>query len=242
MSTIKIVGWVASLLVAGASIATPLIINLNSEENPSPIEPIEVVDLGIEPEVATVEMEETPASTETPAEQPTEIPTVTFTPAPATPTPERDYHAESVWSDITGLTSTDDYIRRYAGTCPSEQPRESIFWDMQRFLAFAEHYNHKWPTPIYYADVYWSWHMIDPSYSGKLGIANFASLGFDNHYANSQIGLWIDYDTMTIYWDKMYKGGQFTPTTPLDYWDTVAQETTTYLRDLNARYNAQCGV
>lgn len=249
MGMSKILGRVVALLMVGTGVSTPIIVNnlnlaTDEGDTPSIEESLNVKEetsiVGTDP---ALRVESTSQPKESSKEQPTVTPVVAFTPdliestivsPPASNSPE--------WSDPSGVRTSNEYWAKYAGVCPDAQPKDSTFWEQERYLAFARHADHKWPTPIYYVDVYWGWHMQDASYTGKRGVANFSSLGFDNHYANSHVGLWIDYDTMTIYWDKMSKDGQFTPTTPLPYWETAAQEANAYLKQLDASYHAHCGV
>lgn len=248
MGMSKIVGRVVALLMVGTGVSAPIIVNnLNPATDEGDTPSIEE-SLNVEEETSIVgndpalRVESTSQPKESSKEQPTLTPVVTFTPDPIESTtvlPPASNSAE--WSDPSGVASPTEYWAKYAGLCPNQQPKDSIFWSQSRYLAFARHGEHPWPTYQHYVATYWNFHMLYGYNNDELSISSFANMGYGDDQANRAVGLWINYATMSIYADSLYRAEPWTNSTRA-YWDEVAEEATDYLRHLDGAYHVECGV
>lgn len=240
----KIVGCIAVLLMVGTGVSAPIIVNsLSQATDEGGTPPIEE-PLNVEEETSIVGNESVPRveSTSQPTESSKVQPTVTFTPAPVESTVVSPPASNSPeWSDPSGVTSPNEYWVKYAGLCPEDQPKDSIFWPQSRYLAFARHGEHPWPTYQHYVATYWNFHMLYGYNDDELSISSFANMGYGDDQANRAVGLWIDYATMSVYADSLYRAEPWTNSTRA-YWDEVAEEATDYLRHLDGAYHIECGV
>lgn len=223
MGITKAIGYIATLLVASAGVATPFL-------------------MAAEPEPETI-IYQKPEEPEEP--QPEEEPVIEEEPipvAPAPPAPVETPRAEPAAPEPTTpvFHSAYDYIGYNAGLCPSEQVHDRIFWDQQRYLAFTRNNEHPWPGHIYYTDVYWHFYKLGWYADGDVGIASFYNMGLEDNTANWTYGLRMNYPTLTIYWGKMSEYDKFEATVIPPEWDQIANEANAYLHELDAAFNARC--
>lgn len=223
MEIIKTIGYIATLFVASAGVAVPFL--AASEPEPETI----IYEAPEEPQVE----EELEAPVEEPVETPVENSVEEKSEIPIILPAEEPVVQEKFDTPYY-------YIEAYAGVCPNDQPRGSILWDQQRYLAFTRNNEHPWPGHIYYTDVYWHFYKLGWYTDGDVGIASFANMGLPDNEANRSYGLRIDYPAFKIYWGKMYKEDWFTATVVPPEWGQMANEANTYLHQLDAAFNAQC--
>lgn len=166
------------------------------------------------------------AKKEAPAPQPTPAPTPT---QPATPEEPK-------------FESWHDYVIYYNGVCPSAQPNhDSSYWEWYRFTAAAGGTVEYGYNPIKTAQAYWEWYKAG-RISGVQQIGSFFSLGVSNTHISGKGSIFIDFDTMKVYWDGTWEEDQPWPAYkeyPAE-WDEIVAEVQAFLDGLNSRYNSRC--
>lgn len=169
---------------------------------------------------------------ETPAPQPTPAPTTTAKPTPAQPAAPEAPKYDS-WMD---------YATKNAGLCPSQQPNPgSAYWEWDRFKTAAGAYTVPEHSPITVAQAYWEWYKAG-RISGVQQIGSFFSLGTSNTHISGKGSIFIDFDTMKVYWDGTWEEDQPWPAYkeyPAE-WDEIVAEVQAFLDGLNSRYNSRC--
>lgn len=146
------------------------------------------------------------------------------------------------WEDDNNIHTMNEYEDKYAGLCPSEQPRESVFWEHARFSA-ALGLDSPWPSPEYYTEIYWREYHVNPTDKVE-HVSNFANLGLAQTEKNRSAGIFLDWSTWSFYWDATWQDNRpytlhISPDYPAE-WDEIATRMTAYLRQLEARYNILC--
>lgn len=228
---IKVIGCIATFLMAGAGVAT---FSIGMGTQPEGIvEELSTVIIKPEEAIDFDEIGEL-APTSPPLTEPDPVPI-----SPPEPSPAAILVEESE-KEATELSTPTEYWAKYAGVCPEDQPKDSIFWEQSRYLAFARHADYQWPTFQHYVNTYWNFYMLH-GYTGTLRVSTFANLGYENNMANQAVGLWIDYENMTIYQASMNPTNPWT-NIPQPFWDRVTTEANAYLKQLDARYHAECSV
>lgn len=187
--------------------------------------------------------EEEPVAEPTPIEeeQKVSIPqtapeTVVVAPAPAAPAPAKQPEPEPVKYE-----SWMDYATKNEGICPSQQPdKGSSYWEWFRFRTAAGADTTGGLTPIGTAQTYWEWYKAG-RVGGEQQIGNFFSLGVGGTFLDGRGSIFINFDTMQVYWD-----GTFDDIRPWPYqdhpayWDETIAEVQAFLDGLNRRYNERC--
>lgn len=230
MEVMKTIGYIATILVAGVGVSAPFWAT-------TPPEPETIIyQAPEEPEPEEPEPKEEPVVEEPVVERPVEVAPAPSAPVetPVTTLPPAEPPATTVFH------SAYDYITYNAGLCPNDQTHDKIFWDQQRYLAFARNNEHPWPGHIYYTDVYWHFYKLNWYTDGDVGIASFQNMGLEDNQANWAYGLRMNYPTLTIYWGKMSEYDKFEAKVIPPEWERIANEANTHLHELDARFNLQC--
>lgn len=205
--------------------------------------PIEVSLGAVEDVSEQVEEVVEPSATEEP------VPTVeTSTPAPAPasdPLRPTDRPVVHVPGDVLDpanegrITTVAEYRLTYAGVCPSEQP-ENVF-KAHNAESAALGLNAGGLTALGSVEQAWQSYMInDPNITGYVISPRTLQMAED-HWDND-IAFYMDWEGERVYWDAVWQQNRpYDPNLPKkDWWDTMANQMTAYLRDLNRRYKALC--
>lgn len=140
----------------------------------------------------------------------------------------------------TEFGSWHEYVKAYDGVCPSQQPKDSPWWQHYRFSAAAgadTSYGYGLRKVV---QTYWEGAKAGRM-TGTWVLDNFANLGLSFSSLNSRGALFINLDQMQVHWD-----GSSPELCPWPYpdhpaeWDTMAAEAQSYLDALNSRYNSRC--
>lgn len=177
---------------------------------------------------------------ECPPEEPEEVkeaePATTPQPMP-TPAPEPEVQPQPTAQELDTWMA---YVERYNGVCPSQQPKDSPWWQYYRFSAAAGADTSHGYSLRQVIQTYW-----EGAKAGRMTgiwmLDNFANLGLSFSSLNSRGALFINLDQMQVYWD-----GSLSELRPWPYpdhpveWDTMVTEAQSYLDALNSRYNSRC--
>lgn len=241
--------------VAGVVAQTINVVETNKQEQEPP-----VIEIEAEPEQAPVPVTE-------PAPEPVKeetAPATTPTPTTTTETYTNHHHDTTVpagtdtsdpywylnedtkaylkWQKRTGVYSNEDYIRYYTGVCPSAQdaPADSVY-SMGHLATIGV--STRYPALEHFIEHYWAgYKRANDSTEGRS--SSLAQMGYDGYPYADQAALRIDWHTLTVSlmspsWsmsDEMFWDRDYVP----DYWEEARSRAESYLRELDARYNALC--
>lgn len=138
-----------------------------------------------------------------------------------------------------------DYIELYAGVCPSKQPHDSPF-HQHWAVAATMHLVAPFPTPEHFVEMAWrTYHSGTWPANKEMRLASLENMKLAETSQDRDISLYVDFSTLTVSWDSTWQanrphwGLRGVDVYPAK-WDELATRATTYLRDLETRYNAMC--
>lgn len=165
-----------------------------------------------------------------------------YPPSSELPYVNKEWLEEVEEADRTNVHTAPQYIAKYAGLCPSQQPQKSAFWEHMRFPA-ALGLDSPYPSPEHFVEACWREAHVSLQ-TGVEHISNFANLGLADNGANRSAGIFLDWDTATFFWDATWQDNRpytlhISPTYPAE-WDEIATRMTAYYRELENKYHMLC--
>lgn len=86
--------------------------------------------------------------------------------------------------------------------------------------------------------------MIDGVRTGEQRVASFENMQLDTGTGNRHIGIYINYNDLSFFWDSMFDDERpyqvSSYATESAIWQQTADEMTAYIRQLNANYITSC--
>lgn len=177
---------------------------------------------------------------EKPAEEPEPAPVIDV--VHSTAPKELEFTTEQWREDVRiveEISSKGDYIAKYSGVCPKDQP-ENIFAGELKYLA-AVGVDSPYPTPEHFAETAWNDYMHGRGFN-PWQVGNFTVLGLPDSILNRSASLFIDTTAMLAYWDATWEEDRPYSGTRVQEWDELTARASAHLQWLVNTFAERCPV
>lgn len=208
--------------------------------------PVVVESLEIEPAPIEIATPNEPQAQESQTKEPTEP---SPAPTPTTPTvvqqesscgyftpPKDSNYTQAEWCELVRweqahpMHSSSDYLKYYAGVCPSAQDAPAEYVRAWGWGA-ALNLNSPYPSAEYWLEQAWQGARRDHALTGQTRLGSLENLQLPTR--DRYTYLTIDWDSLTVFWSADYGGAN-------SAWNRLAGQMTDYLRGLETQFNSRC--